>query len=177
SEITRFGTIQIDGNVLTFALAVSLLTGLAFGLAPALQTSAINLVQTLKESGRGMSESRGRMRHLLVASEFALAVVLLAGAGLMIRTFAALESVDPGFNPRHLLTMVVSVAGAKDANSDRSVFYSQMLERIRALPGVTSASAINHLPLAGDIWGIPFFIEGRAEPKPGEEPHGAYRVI
>jgi putative ABC transport system permease protein len=179
AELTRFGTIQIDSNVLLFALAVTIVTGLAFGLAPALQSSAINLAETLKEGARGMSESgrRGRVRSLLVASEFALAVVLLAGAGLMIRTFAALESIDPGFNPRHLLTMVVSVAGAKDANSDRSVFYSQMLERIRALPGVTSASAINHLPLAGDIWGIPFFIEGRAEPKPGEEPHGAYRVI
>ena len=179
AELTRFGTIQIDSTVLLFALAVTMLTGFAFGLAPALQSSAMNLVEALKEGARGMSDSgrRGRMRSLLVASEFGLAVVLLAGAGLMIRSFVALESVDPGFNPRHLLTMVVSVAGAKDANADRSVFYSQMLERIRALPGVTSASAINHLPLAGDVWGIPFFIEGRAEPEPGEEPHGAYRVI
>jgi putative ABC transport system permease protein len=177
SEITRFGTIQIDGSVLVFALAVSVLTGLAFGLAPALQSSAINLVETLKEGGRGMSESRGRMRSLLVASEFALAVVLLAGAGLMIRTFAALQSVDPGFNPHHLLTMIVSIAGSQDASSDHAAFFRQSIEKIRAIPGVTSASAINHLPLAGDVWGIPFFVEGRPTPKRGEEPHGAFRVV
>ena len=179
SEITRFGTIRIDSYVLIFALIVSIITGLAFGLAPALQSSAMNLVETLKEGSRGMSEGprRGRMRRLLVASEFALAVVLLAGAGLMIRTFSVLQSIDPGFNPHHLLTMVVSLSGAKDANADRASFYRQSLERIQALPGVTIASAINHLPLAGDIWGIPFFVEGRPEPKPGEEPHGAYRVI
>ena len=178
SEITRFGTIRIDSHVLIFALLVSIITGLAFGLAPALQSSAMNLVETLKEGSRGMSEGprRGGMRRLLVASEFALAVVLLAGAGLMIRTFSVLESIDPGFNPHHLLTMVVSLSGAKDANADRASFYRQSLERISALPGVSIASAINHLPLAGDIWGIPFFIEGRPEPKPGEEPHGAYRV-
>jgi predicted permease len=179
SEITRFGTIQIDRSVLAFALVVSVITGLTFGLAPALQGFAMNLVETLKEGSSGTSAGRrrGGLRRLLVTSEFALAVVLLAGAGLMIRTFAALQSVDPGFNPRHLLTMVVSVAGAKDANTDRASFYLQSLARIRALPGITHASAINHLPLAGDVWGIPFFIEGHPEPKPGTEPHGAYRVI
>jgi predicted permease len=179
SEITHFGTIQIDGTVLMFAFAISIFTGVAFGLAPALQSSAMNLVETLKEGARGTSEGahRGAVRRLLVASEFALAVVLLAGAGLMIRTFAALQAIDPGFNPHHLLTMVVSVAGAQDANANRAAFYEQALERIRALPGVNSASAINHLPLAGDVWGIPFFIEGRPIPKRGEELYGAFRVV
>jgi predicted permease len=179
SEITHFGTIQIDSSVLMFAFVISIFTGVAFGLAPALQSSAMNLVETLKEGAHSVSEGahRGAVRRLLVASEFALAVVLLAGAGLMIRTFAALQAIDPGFNPHHLLTMVVSVAGAKDANANRAAFYEQALDRIRALPGVTSAGAINHLPLAGDVWGIPFFIEGRPTPKRGEEPYGAYRVV
>jgi predicted permease len=179
SEITHFGTIQIDSSVLMFAFIISVFTGVAFGLAPALQSSAMNLVETLKEGARGTSEGahRGAVRRLLVASEFALAVVLLAGAGLMIRTFAALQAIDPGFNPHHLLTMVVSVAGAQDANNNRAAFYEQALDRIRALPGVTSVGAINHLPLAGDVWGIPFFIEGQPIPKRGEEPYGAYRVV
>jgi predicted permease len=179
SEITRFGTIQIDSTVLLFAFVISIVTGVAFGFAPALQSSAMNLVETLKEGAHSMSEGsrRGAVRRLLVASEFALAVVLLAGAGLMIRTFAALQAIDPGFNPHHLLTMVVSVAGAQDANANRAAFYEQALDRIRALPGVTAAGAINHLPLAGDVWGIPFFIEGRPIPKRGEEPYGAYRVV
>ncbi len=95
----------------------------------------------------------------------------------MIRTFSALSAIDPGFNPHHLLTMIVSVAGAKDtAATNRSAFYQHALEQIQTLPGVVSASAINHLPLAGDDWDLPFFIEGRPTPKRGEEPDGTYRV-
>lgn len=179
-DITKFGSIALDGHVLTFALAVSLITGIAFGLAPALQTSALNVIASLKEGSRGTGSGRhsNRVRGVLVASEFALALVLLAGAGLMIRTFSALAAIDPGFNPHHLLTMVVSVAGAKDtAATDRSAFYQRSRERIRSLPGVVSASAINHLPLAGDDWDLPFFIEGRPTPRRGEGPAGTYRVV
>jgi predicted permease len=180
SEITTFGSIALDAQVLAFALVVSTITGIAFGLAPALQSSAVNVIDSLKEGGRGLGQGR-RSRHVrsaLVASEFALALMLLAGAGLMIRTFAALSDIDPGFNPHHLLTMIVSVAGAKDtAATDRSAFYQRSLERIQALPGVVFASAINHLPLAGDDWDLPFFIEGRPIPKRGEELGGTYRVV
>jgi predicted permease len=179
-EITQFGSIALDARVLIFALAISILTGLAFGLAPALQSSALNLIDSLKEGGRGagLGKHSSRVRSLLVSSEFALALVLLAGAGLMIRTFSALSAIDPGFNPHHLLTMIISVAGAKDtAVKDRSGFYQRALEQIRTLPGVVSASAINHLPLAGDDWDLPFFIEGRPTPRRGEEPGGTYRVV
>jgi predicted permease len=178
AEITKFGVIRPDGNVLLFALAVSLITGLAFGLAPALQSSALNLVESLKEGGRGAGDSRrsGRMRNLLVASEFALALVLLTGAGLMIRTFAALQAIDPGFNPHHLLTMVVSTAGAKEAGGTRADFFQRALSQVRSLPGVVSAGAINHLPLGGDTWGFNFWIEGRPIPKKGEEANAVYRV-
>ena len=179
-EITQFGSITLDARVLIFALAISIVTGLAFGLAPALQSSTLNLIDSLKEGSRGAGIGKGssRVRSLLVSSEFALALVLLAGAGLMIRTFSALSAIDPGFNPHHLLTMIVSVAGAKDtAAKDRSGFYRGALEQIQMLPGVISAGAINHLPLAGDDWDLPFFIEGRPRPRRGEGPDGTFRVV
>jgi len=179
-KITQFGSIRLDARVLVFALAISVITGIVFGLAPALQTSALNVIDSLKEGSRGAGTGRhsSRVRSLLVSSEFALALVLLAGAGLMIRTFSALSAIDPGFNPHHLLTMIVSVAGAKDtAATDRSAFYQRALQQIQTLPGVVSASAINHLPLAGDDWDLPFFIAGRPTPRHGEGPDGVYRVV
>ena len=178
-ELLKFGSVGLDRNVLLFALAVSVITGIAFGLAPALQSSALNLVHSLKEGGQtaGTSRRNSRARSLLVGSEFALALILLVGAGLMIRTFAALQAIDPGFNPHHLLTMVVSTAGAKEANAGRTAFFQSSLERINSLPGIASASAINHLPLGGDLWGLPFWIEGQPAPKKGDEPAAAYRVV
>jgi putative ABC transport system permease protein len=96
----------------------------------------------------------------------------------MIRSFAALTGIDPGFDPRGVLTMVVSVTGAPEAQPQRrAAFYQELVERVRALPGVKAASAINHLPLAGDLWGWPFTVEGRPLPRPGESPTAAYRVV
>src|SRR5208282_3338039 len=146
----------------------------------AMQATTVNLSDVLKEGGRGASESvgRNRLRSFLVASEFALALMLLIGAGLMIRSFFALQSVDPGFNPHRVLAMVVSVAGSNEADAERrALFYRQLLDRVRALPGVESAGGINHLPLAGDIWGWSFNIEGRPKPRPGESPGAVYRVV
>ena len=179
-NITKFGSIGLDAHVLEFALILAIVTSFGFGLAPTLQSSAINVIDALKAGGRGLGSGhhRQRMRGLLVASEFALALVLLIGAGLMIRTFFALAAIDPGFNPHHLLTMVISVAGANDsAVKDRTGFFKRSLDSIQNLPGVVSASAINHLPLAGDDWGLPFFIEGAPLPRPGEGPGGTYRVV
>jgi putative ABC transport system permease protein len=178
--IPRVETIGLDARVLWFMLAVSLLTGIAFGLFPALQASRVSLNDSLKEGGRGSTESigRNRMRSLLVASEFALALILLIGAGLMIRSLIALQAIDPGFSPHHLLTMVVQTAGSKAGEpANRTTFFGQLLERVRALPGVQSASFINHLPLAGDIWGLPFWVEGRPIPPPGEGMVAVYRVV
>jgi putative ABC transport system permease protein len=103
---------------------------------------------------------------------------LLIGAGLMVRSFYALQSVDPGFNPHNVLSMVVSVAGTKEAEANhRAIFYRELLKSIASLPGVNSVGGINHLPLAGDIWDRPFTIEGRPESRPGEEPDGIYRIV
>jgi predicted permease len=179
-NIPRVQTVSIDLRAALFLVSATILTSVGFGLAPALQASAINLNDSLKEGGRSSSDGirRNRLRSLLVISEFALALVLLIGAGLMIRTFVSLESVDAGFNPHNVVSMVVSVAGSKEAEPGRrSVFYHQLLERVRLLPGVQAAGAINHLPLAGDLWGWSFAIEGRPKPRPGEAPGAVYRMV
>jgi len=180
ADLPRVETVGVDGHALLFALITTLSAGLAFGMAPALRATGVNLSDALKEGERGSSEGlrRNRLRSLLVGSEFALAVVLLAGAGLMVRTFLALRHVDPGFDPHNLLSMVVGVAGTEEeAAGHTGNFYQQVLQRVNAVPGVQFASAINHLPLAGDDWGWPFHIEGRPLVPPGEGPVATYRVV
>jgi putative ABC transport system permease protein len=138
------------------------------------------VIAGLKDGARGSSDGarRGKTRSLLVASEFALAVVLLVGAGLMVRSFFALQAINPGFDPQRVLSMVVSVAGSQEADPERRViFYRELVDRVRRLPGVQSAAGINHLPLAGDLWTLGLAIEGRPEPRPGEVPQAVYRVI
>jgi predicted permease len=180
SNIPRVQSVSIDLRAALFLFSATVLTSLGFGLAPALQASSVNVNDTLKEAGRGNSEGfrRSRLRSLLVISEFALALMLLVGAGLMIRTFAALEAVDPGFDPHHVVSMVVSVSGSKEEDPGRrGIFYRQLIERVRSLPGIQAAGAINHLPLAGDLWGWHFAIEGRSKPRPGEAPRAVYRIV
>ena len=178
-DIPRLDSVAIDTRVMLFLFGATLLTSVAFGLAPAMQASAVNLSDTLKEGGRGSSDGirRNRLRSFLVATEFALALVLLIGAGLMIRSFYALRAVDPGFNPHDVVSMVVSVAGSNEARPGRrETFYREVLEKVRALPGIEAAGGINHLPLIGDMWGWPFVIEGRPTPRPGEFPTAVYRI-
>jgi putative ABC transport system permease protein len=180
SNIPRVQTVSIDLRAALFLFSATIFTSVGFGLAPALQASSVNMNDTLKEAGRGTSEGfrRSRLRSLLVISEFALALMLLVGAGLMIRTFAALEAVDAGFNPHNVISMMVSVSGSKEEDpGSREIFYRQLIERVRSLPGVQAAGAINHLPLAGDLWGWHFAIEGRSKPRPGEAPHAVYRMV
>jgi putative ABC transport system permease protein len=145
-----------------------------------MQAAAVNLSGSLKEGGRSETGGvrRNRFRAFLVASEFALAFILLIGAGLVVRSFALLQSDDAGFNPHNVLSMVVSVAGTKESQPGaRAVFYTELLERVRAIPGVVAAAGINHLPLAGDLWGWNFLIEGRPRPRPGELPIAVYRLV
>ena len=179
ADIPRVETVSIDSGVVMFLLFITILTSIAFGLVPALQASRVNLTDTLKENSRGSSEGihRNRLRNILVVSEFALALTLLIGAGLMIRSFVALESIDPGFNPHGVLSMIVPVAGSREADPGRRpIFYRQMIERVRAVPGVESAAGINHLPIAGDLWDRTFLIEGQPTPAPTDLPDAVYRV-
>jgi putative ABC transport system permease protein len=179
-NIPRLETVALDGHAALFLLGITVLTAAIFGLAPAMRSAVGNLNDALKQGGRGGSDGigRGRLRSFLVASEFALAFMLLIGAGLMIRSFFALQSENPGFNPHNILSMVVSVAGTSEAEPGRRAgFYRDLLMRVRALPGVESVGAINHLPLAGDLWGWPFRIEERPIPPPGEGPGAVYRLV
>jgi putative ABC transport system permease protein len=179
ADIPRVDTVTLDVRAILFLLGTAVLTAAIFGLAPAMQATTANLSAALKEGGRGGSDGveRRRLRGFLVGAEFALAFVLLIGAGLMIRSFLALQAVDPGFDPHHVLSLVVSVAGSQEApEGPREIFYRQLLERLRSVPGVEAVGAINHLPLAGDLWGWDFTIDGRPKPRPGESPSAVYRI-
>jgi putative ABC transport system permease protein len=178
--LPRAAEVALDARVVAFTIVLSMATGVIFGVLPAARASRARLTDALRESTRGAGSSarQHRLRDALVASEFALALVLLTGAGLAIRTFIALRDIDPGFESRGVVTMAVSFTGSAEGSPERRVtFVEQLLERVRALPGVANASAINHVPIVGDIWGQPFFIEGRSEPKPGNAPTAAYRVV
>ncbi|MCW5966490.1 MAG: ABC transporter permease [Bryobacterales bacterium] len=179
ARLPRVEAITIDTTVVWFLIGITGLTTLLFGLIPAIQATFGELNDVLKEGGRGGGDSvrRGRSRNLLVTSQFTFALILLIGAGLTARSFLALHNIDPGFDPKNVLSMVVSVNGTAEAEPGRrAAFYRDLLTEVRALPGVESASGINHLPLAGDLWGWNFEIEGRPKPRPGEAPEAAYRV-
>ncbi|MFL6260968.1 MAG: ADOP family duplicated permease [Thermoanaerobaculia bacterium] len=169
--IPRLEQARVDGTALLFALGISLLAGVLFGLAPALQTSRTDLSGVIREGTRG-SKGRGtRARGLLVVVEMALAVVLLAGAGLLIRSFSRLQNVDPGFRAGHVLTFKVTLPQGKYPDDPRvRAFTSALLERAAALPGVTAAGATAFgLPLSGEDESLTFTVAGRPPAPPGKE--------
>ena len=177
--IPRVHEIAVDPRVICFTLLISVATSLLFGLAPALQASRPDLTGALKEGGRsGAGLHRNRLRSVLVISEVALSLVLLIGAGLMIRSFAKLNEVDPGFNPNRVFTMGVALLRNKYPEEERvASFYSQLLERAAATPGVESAGAISDLPLLGSNTSDSFTIEGRPPVAKQEEPSTDYHVV
>lgn len=180
ASLPRMDMIAMDYRVTAFALTISVVTGLLFGVVPALQSAGKPAADALRESDRGTTHGRGRSRARdgLMISEFALALILLAGAGLLARSLIALQRIDPGFDPDRVLSMQLRVNGAAAASPGaRQAFYETVIERVRGMPGVAAASAINHLPLAGDLWGLPFAIEGRPPTEPGEGHVGTYRVV
>jgi putative ABC transport system permease protein len=170
--------VGMDVRVLVFALAISLASSVVFGLLPALRASRADLNELLKEGARGSSGGGGRGRSMLLVAEVALSMVLLVGAGLMMRGFLREQHELPGFDTTRLLTADVLLGGtkyfdksARDTNlvtGESQRFYDQLLERVRALPGVTRAGVISRLPT--DVWTHPFVIVGRPRPEPGKEP-------
>ncbi|MGZ8843276.1 MAG: ABC transporter permease, partial [Pyrinomonadaceae bacterium] len=167
----------INLPVLGFTLGISLLSGLLFGLAPAWQVSKPDLNDALKEGGRHSGTGSRRLRSLLVISEVALSLVLLIGAGLLFRSFLALLKTDPGFNPEGVLTMNLNLPFAKyKEENQRAAFYSDLVQRVKTLPGVQSAAVVNYLPLGGANSSDVFLVEGQPEPATGQENNGRYRV-
>jgi len=173
--------VGLDLPVLALTVIVSLVTGIVFGLAPALEATRLNLNDALKEGGKGAGGRGARAKRMqggLVVAEIALALVLLASAGLLVKSFIHLQRVDPGFRTENILTLVVPVAGAEYSEGPRFVaFFREATERIRALPGVRDAGIVNFLPLYGGLGaGTGFTVEGWPPPPPGEEPMTEVRV-
>ena len=174
---TRLGEVEIDRTVAGFALVLSLATGLVFGAFPALHTTRITTAQALREGGRGLLSGRGgRLRSGLVVGQMALAMVLLAGAGLLIRSFVELRRVDPGFRTESALTFRLSLPDVAYTDSKRLVFFEGLLERLSALPGVRQTGAVAGLPLSGAMFSIAFEVKGRAPLPPAQQPSMEVRV-
>ena len=163
--IPRSREIGLDWTVLAFTIGVSFLTGIIFGLIPALQAGRVDVHETLKETGRGTA-GRHWLRSSLVVVEVATTLVLLIGAGLMIRSFYLLQKVNPGFNHEHLTSFSIALPEKKYANEEQiGSFYNRLLENIRALPGVESAGAATGLPLGNNGWQTSYSIEGQPPPE------------
>ena len=180
-DLVSLQSVGLNVTVLFWTLGVSVLTGLIFGLAPALHVSRLNLNDSLKEGGKSESSQASgsrRLRSALVVSEIALAVVLLASAGLLIKSFIRLQQVDRGFDTDNVLTMVLRVTDARyKEDRDFVNFFSQTLDHVRHLPTVRSAGMVNYLPLYGGLGSSTGFkILGRPEPPPGQDPGCDVRV-
>ena len=179
-RVPRAGEIGIDAVVLGFTLGVSLLTGLVFGLVPALQASKPDFNESLKEGGKSATEGlrRNRIRSALVVAEVALALVLLVGAGLLVKSFIGLQRVSPGFDAENVLTMRIDLSRAKYATPEAAGnFYTQLQERVSALPGVEAVGMISELPLSGQPNDTYFTVEGRPAQEAGQRVTADYRRI
>ena len=174
--IQRLDTVRIDRTVLAFAAGVSMLTAIVFGILPAVQTTGASLATTLKEGGRGLAHAGGRTRGGLIVAEVALAVTLLAGAGLLIKSFMRLRAVDPGFKPEQVLTFELDVPDSRYKEDEQKTrFFRTAIERFEALPGVRRAGGVIVLPLRGSF-NLSFTVNGWPPPKPGQEPTLETRV-
>ena len=172
--LPRANEVSLDSRVLLFTMALSLFAGIVFGLAPALKTSRVNLQEILKESGRGLSGARHRLQGIFVAVEVAMALVLLVGAGLMVRSLAALWRVDPGFNPSHAITFVLSFpADSTTSSAETRARLRHFDEKMRNIPGVQAVSVtLGSRPMIHNS-SLPFWIEGQPKPANVQDMHQA----
>ncbi len=175
-KLPRVQTIGVDARMFAFTLAATVLTALLFGLTPALHASRASLSNSLKEGGRGSTAglSSGRIRNVLVMAELALALVLLAGGGLLMRTFVNLERVNPGFDPHNVITMSLDLPDARYPNQKSAIsFYRQFLERLEQQPGVRAAGVSSDLPWSGYDENTGFDLEGRSQAE-NDQNHARY---
>jgi len=179
-NITGLNDVALDTNVLAFTAVVSVLTGVIFGLVPALQGRRKDLQDALKEGGRNAvgGAVRNRVRAVLVVVEIALSLVLLVGAGLLGRSFLLLSEVRPGFEPEHVLSTDLSLAKAKYPQPEQQqAGFAEIVKRASAIPGVEAAAVIYPLPLSGDSNSGTFLIAGRPALRPEDKPTSNHRVI
>jgi putative ABC transport system permease protein len=179
-NIAQAREISLDVKVLGFTLLVSLVTGLVFGLAPAIQALRMNQGETLKEGGRDSVTGRSgkRLRGLLVMAEVAVSLVLLIAAGLLINSFLRLRNIDPGFKVDHLLTMKIELPEPKyEAFAQRAAFYTDLVQRVQSLAGVRSAAVTTNVPLYRQGNSTSVQLEGKPQPPPGQEPIVVTRII
>ena len=171
--LPRLADVRVDGTVVLFTAGLALLASLLFGLAPALQVTSGKLASTIRAGGRGALSIRSgnRVRGTLVVAEMALSVMLLAGAGLLIKSFARLQAVDPGFATEGLVTFGLALPEAAYEEDEKQVaFHEGMAARLSALPGVRSVGAVSDLPLSGGVTYLTFRVAGQPEPANGQEP-------
>ncbi|MGB8459080.1 MAG: ABC transporter permease, partial [Candidatus Acidiferrum sp.] len=171
ANLPRVQNVQLDAWTFAFTFGICLLTGLVFGLLPAIRASKLDLNEALKDSGKSTAgKERHGLRSALVFSDVALALLLLTGAGLMMKSFVRLLEVNPGFDPSHTLTLTLSLWGPKSADAPAVAFFDQVLRRVNALPGVEAAGIVSQLPLGGnlDMYGV--HVEGKSLPNPEEDP-------
>jgi len=178
-SIVQLDTVGVNGWVLGFALLIALASGVLFGIVPAFTAAGRTLTAALREGGRTGTGTHGtRTRQALVVVEMALALVLLVGAGLLVRSFMALMHVDPGFDPARAITMKVTLPNAKyPTDTAIRAFFDRLYARVDALPGVEASGGVSFLPLTGIGAATGFTIDGKEEPAPGQEPVTDVRAI
>src|SRR2546430_2747803 len=169
--IPRAAEVGLDAGVLAFTAGIAVLTGILFGLAPAWQGSRADLQDTLKDTTRGATGGRARLRQGLVVAEVALTLVMLTGAGLLLRSFHRLQQVNAGFSSERVLSFRLDLPEKKYGKEESQInFYRNLLDRLRALPGAQAVSVTSRLPFGGNDWQTSFAIEGQPAPPPHERP-------
>ena len=180
TKIPRLNEVTIDGRVLAFTLVVSLLTGIIFGLIPALQATKPEINEWLKEGQRSASGGPGgkRARSWLVVTEMALALILLVGAGLLIKSFLMLWRVEPGFNPHNVLTMTISPSPPKyNTRRDLVGLCQRLREQLKSTPGVEAVGVVNQLPFSGRNLGLNFSVSGKPPSRPEDTASASFRLV
>jgi putative ABC transport system permease protein len=178
ADLPQTGEATLDWRVLVFTLGVSIFTGMAFGLLPALSCARSNLNLVLRSGGRGGTggKARSRVRDVLMVCEVASSAALLIGAGLLIRSLVRLQEVNPGFRPDHVLTMQLSLPPARYPGLKVGLFYDQLVSRVAALPGVESAGVCRFLPLSGNDASANFLIQGQPRLSAADQPRAKFRA-